>query len=149
MLLNAWELVNTWNIPEVASEEESNSGGYEFWLQWEQEFERRKHEKARKLRLKRKAKKIAAKLDRELYLAERKLEEEESRKAELARVNRLVSNNRDFIYSLENARIEKAMVEALERQTFSTMERLERELSRLKEEEDFLLMATQIIMEAS
>lgn len=128
--------------------EEQNSGGYSLWIKFEQEQLRREDERKRQAIAKKKALKIKKKIDRELALAERKLEEEVSRKAELARINRLVAANQDYILSLENAKIELAMVESLERQTFSTMERLERELTKVKEEEDFLLMATQIIMEA-
>ena len=143
MLLNVWNSLNSWEA-EVA-EEETFSGGY-FWVKYEQEQYRREDERKRRLRAKRLARKIKKKIDRELALAERAIEDEEARKAELARINRLVAQNKDVIISLDNARLEKAMFEAIEKQTFSTMERLERELAKVREEELFLLMATQILI---
>jgi anion-transporting ArsA/GET3 family ATPase len=147
MLLNTWELVNTWNIPKVVSDEQPSGGYTEFWDKFAEELERRKEEKRLRLKRKRKAKKIADKLTRELYLEERKIEEEEARRAELARINRLAAQNQELI-SGTSERMRYVLAEALERQTYSTMERLERELAKMREEEDFLLMAAQIIMEA-
>ena len=147
MLLNTWELVNTWEIPVVVVPADDAQGGG-FWDDFETELRRRKDEKARRLREKKKARKVKDKIERQLYLAERELESEQARKAELARINRLVARNQDFIYNLDNPLIANYMEEALAEQTFSKMERLERTLARIKEEEDFLMVATQIILDA-
>jgi hypothetical protein len=143
MLLNTWELVNTWNIPEVVSDEVSPTGGWIY--RWEEENRRRSEEAARRAKDKKKALKIKKQLDRELALAERAIEEEEARRAELARINRLAAEYQDEIISIY-PKMERALTEALERQTYSTMERLERELRKAYEEEEFLMIATQILM---
>ena len=143
MLLNTWELVNTWQITEAVPEE--NSGGY-LWVRYEQERYRREEERRKRREALRKAKRIKEKLHRELAIAERRIEEEAARKAELARINRLVADNKLAIIELDNQKLIMSMNEALERQTFSTMERLERELGRVWEEEEFLMMATQILV---
>lgn len=146
MLLNTWELVNTWNIPKVVSDEEPSGGYISFWDDFERELDRRRREKQLRLKRKQKAKQIADKLTREIYLEERKIEEEEARRAELARINRLAAQNQDFIVALN---LERSLYESLERQTFSTMERLERELMKAKrEEEEFLFIAAQILLGA-
>ena len=145
MLLNTWELVNTWEIPEVVSDEQP-SGGYEFWIKFEQEQLRKDEERRQQIAARRKAKKITAKLDRELALEQRKIEADLARKAELARINRLVANYHDVIIDMGSPVIIRAMEQALEFQTFSKIERLERELTRMHEEELFMLICTQILV---
>jgi len=145
MLLNTWQLVNTWEIPGVVSDEQP-SGGYEFWIKFEQEQLRKEEERRRQIAARRKAKKIAAKLDRELALEQRKIEADLARKAELARINRLVANYHDVIIDMGSPVIIRAMEQALEFQTFSKIERLERELTRMNEEELFMLICTQILV---
>lgn len=122
------------------------TGGW--WYGYEGELLRRRRDEEERERKAKKAKKIADKLDRELALAERAIEEEESRKAELARMNRLVAQNRATIEAFGSARLDQAVAEALAEQTFSKMERLERELREIYEEEQFLLEATRIILNA-
>ena len=128
---------------------EQNSGGYtSFWDDFERELNRRKKEEKRRLKRKKKARKIPDELTRQLYLAEREIEAEEARRAELARLNRLSAENRAFVAGLKDG-MELVLLAALERQSYSTMERLERELLQAKkEEEEFLLMASQILLQA-
>jgi hypothetical protein len=130
MLLNTWELVNTWNITGAVIDRPS--GGYDFWDEFARELDRKKREKA---------KRIAARA-----LEERLIEEDEARKAELARVTRLVAEGRDAIIQIGDERLIFIMEDALQRQTFSAMERLERVLTQMHEEDMFLLMATQILV---
>ena len=132
-------------ISTVVAEDDQPSGGY-FWFRYEQEQFKREEERKLREKAKRKAKQIKDKLDRELALEERKIEEKESRNAELARISRLVANNKKTIIEFENPVIIKAMDEAIERQTFSTMERLERLLANQLEEEQFMAMAIQILV---
>ncbi|MCP5019815.1 MAG: hypothetical protein GY938_31695 [Ketobacter sp.] len=116
------------------------------WIyRWKVEQDRRIEEDKARRKAKKKAKKIKKKIDRELALAEREIEEEAARKAELARINRLASDYQSELKAL-NPKIEKALTESLRKQTFSTMERLERELGYIYEEEQFLIMATQILV---
>jgi hypothetical protein len=130
-----------------AVEEETNTGGW-FWFKYEQE-QLRKQEKRRQQEEKlKKAKQIQDKIDRELALAQRELEEKELRESELKTLTVLVEQFEDEIQQLTNERISQVAQEAIEQNTYSRMERLERELSRYKEEEEFLLMATRIILNA-
>jgi len=135
----------TIGVSVVAVEDDQPSGGY-LYVRYEQEQLRREEERRLRARALRKAKRIKDKLHRELALAERKIDEETARKAELARINRLVADNQQAIIELDNPVIIKAMNEALESQTFSRIERLERELGKIYEEEMFLLEATKILV---
>ena len=147
MLLNTWQLVNTWEIPAVVSDEQP-SGGY--WEQYAEDYEeeRRRKETERKARkrARRKAQKIKDQIERQIALEFRREEEELARKAELARFNRLVARNKSAIIELGNDRLVMVMEEALKLQTFSKMERLERELTQMYEEEEFLMLAAQILV---
>lgn len=133
-------------VPEPAAD--SPTGGYtrdQWWFAYDQEMERRRAERRRLARRKKKAKKIADQLDRELALAERAIEEEEARKAELARLNRIVAQNMATIAEF-GPRLTAIAEDALERQTFSTMERLERELRKQAEEERWFLAAVEMLV---
>jgi hypothetical protein len=142
MLLNTWELVNTWNI--TAAVIDRPTGGYDFWDEFARELDRKKREKAKRIAAREKAKRIQDELLR--ALEERLIEEDEARKAELARVTRLVAEGRDAIIQIGDERLIFIMEDALQRQTFSAMERLERVLTQMHEEDMFLLMATQILV---
>ena len=130
-------------VGDVVVADEATPG---LWEWYDYEVERREQQRKRREKAKREAQKIKDKLERELALAEREIEEEESRQSELARLNKLVSNNQDFIQSFGSERLNFVMAEALERQTYSTNERLERELGNLREEEMFLLEATLLLV---
>ena len=137
------------DFPTPVEEVEERSGGYTpFWDDFERELNRRKKEEKRRLKRKEKSRKIPDELTRQLYLAEREIEAEEARKAELARLNRLAAENQEFVVGLKDG-MDRVLFESLDRQTYSPMERLERELIKArKEEEEFLLMAAKILLEA-
>ena len=104
--------------------------------------------KAQKKRLqrKKKAQEIADKLDRGLALIELKVVEQEAREAELARMAELVEANKPAIIAIGSERLTFVMDQALKKQTFSALERLERTLTQTREEEDFIMMAAQILV---
>ena len=112
-----------------------------FWLRHELEYRRREKEKRRRELEKEQNRLIEDELDRALALEERKIEDEEARKAELTRLLRLSQEYSQEVSAM-NERVSRALDEATTRMTFSTMERLEREIARHREEEEFLLIAT-------
>ncbi len=119
------------------------SGGWIYL--WQGELKRRKDDEEKRRKERERALAIKDKLDRELALAERKIESETARRAELARVNRIAAQyRRDIIATYPET--ERALTESLERQTFSTMERMEREINRAREEEEFLMQAAYILV---
>jgi hypothetical protein len=144
MLLNTWELVNTWNIPQVIEDAVANTGGWGQWFDYEQH--RKNEAKREREEEKRQAKQIADELHRELALAERAIEGETARKDDLARLSKLVEKHQKSIIELDNPRLTFVMKEALERATFSKLERLERELGIMREDEEFLMQATLILL---
>lgn len=119
-------------------------GGW--WIAYEQEQFRRRAEKAKRLKAKKQAEEIQNELDKALALAERELEEEAARVEELTRLTKLVAEFKDEIETSTNERIIYIAKQAIEQATYSRMEQLERELFRLREEESFILLATQILL---
>ena len=132
-------------VPCPTAEEEQPSGGYEYWIRYEQEYYRRKEEEKRRRKALKKAKKIKNKLDRELAIEQRKIEAEDARKAELTRLLRLTEQFIDEL-SYNNDRMREVIQAASDRQTFSTMERMEREITRMREEEEFMLNAISLLI---
>ena len=114
----------------------------------EMELYRRRQEKERREReeRKRKAKAIQDEIHRKLALEQRRIEEEGARLDELAALTSLVEQNEKILRQATNERIAFIAKEAINRHTYSKMERLERELNLYLEEEEFLMMATQIIL---
>ena len=129
-------------IPPVVSE----PSGPSLYVRAEQERYRRKAEKRDRDLAKKKAKKIKDKINRELALAERAIEEGIARREELARMSRLAYEFQQSILDTGNPQFIMAMEEALSRQTFSTLERLEREIFKAYEEQQFFEMAVEIIL---
>ena len=123
----------------------TGGGGYHFWIAYEQEQLRK--EEAQKIRRqeKEKAQRIKVRLDRELALAERKLEEQTERQAELTRLTNLVRQHRGL--ELLDERVDAIAQAAIDQQTYSAMERMERELLKMRQEEEFLLMAARLILD--
>ena len=114
----------------------------------EMELYRRRQEKERREReeKRRKAKQIKDELERKIALEQRRIEEEEARHIELAELTSIVEQNEKILRHATNERIAFIAKEAINRHTYSKMERLERELNLYLEEEEFLMMATQIIL---
>ncbi len=121
---------------------ETNSGGWEWWAAYEHEMYEREKALRKRQKRRKKAEKIKDDLIRAIALAERDLEEEASRKRELAKLTLLAYQYQDSL----NKELGRIIQEAVERQTFSAMERMEREIKRAKEDEEhFLIVAAQIL----
>ena len=127
----------------VVEAEDQPTGGWG-WYDYDQA--RRDEDRKQRAKDKKAALEIADKLHRELALAERAIEEEGARTAELARLNKLVEQNKGPLEALESKRLNFVMREALEEKTFSKLERLERELKIMREEELFMMQATIILL---
>jgi len=118
-----------------------------FWVEYRAEMDRRerarkKREKKRKLALK-----LQNELDRALAIAERELEENSAREEELSRLTEIAQEYKDELIKQTNGRVSFIALEAINRHTYSTMERFERELGKLhKEEEEFILLATELLV---
>ena len=136
------------STPAVVEEVQENTGGYAFWQEIDEAIERSRQAQRRRQRKRRKIKKIEDEIDQKLFKIERELEEKEAREAELDRLTRLVEENRRVIVQTSNQRLIAAANDAARKATFSAMEKLERELRKYREEEEFLLMATKIILES-
>jgi hypothetical protein len=121
-----------------------NTGGWGQWFDYEQH--RKNEAKKERADEKRLAQKIKDNIVREIALNERRIEEESAKLNDLARLGRLVEKHQASIAGLDNPRLTFVMQEALEKHTFSKLERLERELGIMREEEEFLMQATMILM---
>ena len=129
----------------VAVEEEANSGGsfafHREQLRYKQEDERRQR-KAKK----EKARKIQDKLDREIALAFIARDEGEAQREDLERLTKLANEYKGDIIA-DNAKIAQTIEDAVNLGTFSRMQKLSRELNLMREEEQFLMLATKILLE--
>jgi len=118
----------------------TNAGG--FWQGYDQHHDR----PARYRKEIKKERQIEDDLERLIALEQRRLEEESARMQELAALTEMVSQYKGNLRKETNTRIDFIAKQAINRRTFSSMERLERELSILREEEEFLMLATQVLM---
>ena len=110
-----------------------------FWLDFERELEAWKRKRRERLLLEERTEKIKDKLEREIALELRKKEQEEERLNELKRLLRLVEIHERAIEELPERAIKSARLAVSGR--YNEMVRFERELYRLREEEEFIMMA--------
>ena len=117
-----------------------------FWISYAAEELRKRREAAEREKKRKLAQKIQNKLDRALALAQRKLEEDQARDKELSRLTDIAIMYQSDLRQLVSERASFVALEAINRHTYSAMERLERELGELIEEEQFLALATQLLV---
>lgn len=133
-------------------EADQASGGYSgFWADIDRTIDANRNLTKRIRKKRRKVKKIESKIDQDLFIMQREIEEAEQREAELNRLTELVYNNRPAIVDIGDPVLIAALEKAVESATFSSMEELERRLirQRRQEAEDdelFLLAATKAIL---
>jgi len=125
--------------------ERKPTGG--FWFDYDRERYRRDEERKRLLDLELKALFVEDKLERKIALEFRKDEEEENRLIELSMLTKLVNEHQKEIEESFNEKVIFAANRAILQHSYSTMERLERTLNRELEEEQFLLITTQILLD--
>lgn len=127
-----------------AAQVEQNSGGYS-WRWFDQEMLRRKKKKREQEEAEERAQALQDKIDRELAAELRKAEKERERINELKRLAELAQKNIKQVEALE-PKVLKALERAIIQGNYSAMEAFEREVSRAREEEEFLLLAWQILI---
>ena len=117
---------------EAAEEQAGASGGFlGAWDAWRANRERRlKKEAAQAPEIEAISDEVSREIAKELREAERR--------AELARLAELA---RKFPVQIDNSRVQEAYLRVLERQNLAALEALERELERMREEEEFLLLS--------
>jgi len=128
----------------VATVEEANTGGWAF--RREQERYRQEDEARKRRAKKEKARKIKDKLDRDIALAFIARDEGEAQRKDLERLTKLAAEYKDEIIA-DNAKIASTIEDAVSLGTFSRMQKLSRELNLMREEEQFLMLATKILLE--
>jgi len=122
----------------------SPTGG--LWQAFEDEKARQAREAHKRNKARAEARAIKDKLHRELALENRKLEAREARLAELSTLTDTIAEYESEIRHLTSERIEFVTREAIEKRTFSAMERMERELGQMRMDDIFLLKASIIII---
>ena len=127
-----------------AVSDEQPSGGW--WYAYDFEYEQRKRKKKELEALEAKAKQIQDAIDRELAKELRKQEKEQERLAELKRLAKLADKHKEELEQTLSQKAIFAVEQAIIKGTYSAMERLEREMRKAKEEEEFLLNAAIIIL---
>ena len=137
---NAFDIV----VTEEAVSEETYSGGW--WDAYDYEYQRRKRKQEELEALEAKAEQIQDKLDRELAEELRKQDREAERIAELKRLTKLAEKHQRELENVIPPKVLKSAESAIIEGTYSKMERFERELKRAREEELFLIEATNIIL---
>jgi hypothetical protein len=117
---------------ELPEEQAGVSGGFlGAWDAWRANSERRKRKEEREAA---EIEAIPDPVSREIALELR----EADRRAELARLADLAEK---FPATIDNSRVQAAYTRALERQTLAALEALDRELLRMREEEEFMLLS--------
>lgn len=121
------------------------SGG-NWWHEYDYEYQLRARKRKELIKLEAKADKISDDIDRALAKELRAQDREIERIQELRRLSALAQKHQSELKVHLNQRAIKAAEAAFESGTYSMMERMEREIARSREEEEFLLMATKIIL---
>ncbi len=134
----------TFGLGRFPTEERRPTGG--FWFDYDRERYRRDEERKRLLDLELKALFVEDKLERKIALEFRKDEEEENRLIELSMLTKLAKEHKVDIERSSSDKVIQAANRAILQHSFSSMEQLERLLEREREEEIFLLIATQVLL---
>ena len=120
------------------------TGGW--WVQYEKQRQQQEEERAKRKEARKRSQEIKDELDRLIALEQRKLEENAARLVELNGLTSLAKEYKQDLHKSTDDRMAFIAKTAINKQTFSAMERLERELFTMSEEEEFLLMATMVII---
>ena len=132
---------NVWHEPASGA-----TDGWGFWGDYQRHQDQSEERKRLRRERQEEAKRIALAIDRDLALKFRQIEKREERQEELEELTNLVSKHADEVARDTSARIMDAVDKAIELKTFSRMEMMERLLNQYKEEEEFLLLATEILV---
>lgn len=125
-------------------DDEQPTGGW--WYTYDLEYEIRERKRKKRERLEVKAEEIKDTLDRALAIELRKQDKERDRISELRRLSQLAQKHQDELRKTVSHKALQAAEAAFKSGSYSMLERMERELARSKEEEEFLIHATSIIL---
>ncbi len=131
---------------EVIEAAQVAQGGGGWAYAYEDELQRRKQKKRELEQLEEKADQISDKIDKELAKELRKQDRKKVRIEELRRLSTLAEEHKAELQKTISAKAIKAVESAIMMKTYSAMERMEREIARAREEEEFLILATSIIL---
>jgi len=121
------------------------TGGWAFYNAFHAEEGRRQALRLRRRKMIDRAQQIESELDRQLAVEIQKNEAETERQQELKRLHDLALRHKDSVdEALYGERVIVALTRATLQGNFSALEALERELNRLKEEEDFIIEAAKL-----
>jgi hypothetical protein len=125
------------------------SGGWLTFLNtYEQQRSRRKKEEQERRALEEETEQIQDTTDREIAQLLRVQEAKDAKRAELERLTELARANQDLEAARRySERVAKAYQAVLEKGSRSAAERLEKELRRAAEEEEFMLLAIMLLLE--
>ncbi len=124
--------------------DKSPTGG--FWPGYDAQYGRQAAAREERGQKRRKAQEIQDDLERLIAFEQRRIEEDEAKQFELESLTEMVRDFKGSLRKETNDRIEFIAKQAVNRRTFSAMQRLQRELSMLREEEEFLMLAIQVLL---
>lgn len=124
-------------------------GGWLTFLNtYEQQSARRREEARKRRELEEETEQIEDSTDREIAQLLRVQEAKDAKRANLARLTELARQNADLEAARQySERVAKAYQAVLEKGSIAAAERLEKELRKAREEEDFLLLAIMLLIE--
>jgi hypothetical protein len=125
---------------------EQSSGGWAFWMSYEQEQARRRHEKRKREQLEEETEAIEESVDRDIARFLREQEAQDARRAELDRLGNIARRHADAAEARAySERVAVALERAIEKGTFSALEALDREIERAQTEEELVLVVSQVV----
>lgn len=134
----------SWSAATVA--ETPTTGGWLFLNSFEAELQKRRERERRRKELEAEVDGIQDELDRDIAQLLHEQEAIDQRKADLERLGQLARVQADIDAARQySERVAKAYERAVEKGTYSALEALDRELSRAREEEEFLVLAMMLL----
>ena len=139
--------ISTYQADIIGASPQAGVGGWGFINAFQIEQSRYKRIKEEREKLLAQIQSIEDQTEREIAQFLQKQEAEDERRNELARIGSLARQYAEEVSEdLYGERVVKAMTRALVQGNYSALEALEREMNRMKEEEEFLLEAARIIL---
>jgi beta-lactam-binding protein with PASTA domain len=133
--------------PEPETEQQA-TGGWLFWNVYELELQQRRAREKKRKELEEETEQIQDDLDRAIAQELRKQEAIDEKRNDIERLREIAKANADLEQARQySERVATAYARALAKGTFSSLEALDRELKRAKEEEDFLATAVMMLLD--
>jgi hypothetical protein len=131
--------------PEPVSDQPTG-GGWLFLNLYEAELQRRRARKRRQRELEEETEQIEGQLDREIATLIRKQEAKDEKREDLKRLAEIAKANADLEAARQySAAVGAAYAAAIEKGTTSALDRLDRELRKAREDEEFLMLTLMML----